>query len=122
MRSTGPDQMASTERMSPTTKNGGSPSVLRNSQAFTTIAGPMPAGSPSAIASGASCQGSAIINHRVPTQIAQIAPRPHIHALLFKLGHDRLGIRAGRRLGIVAAANHQHAHAVLRRPEGRAGL
>src|ERR1044072_8055892 len=75
--------------------------------------GPIPAGSPRATASGLSA-GSAIVDHRVAPQIAQVALRPAVDPLLLHLGRD-LGRIGGAGAGrIVASAQDEDADPLLR--------
>src|SRR6185295_6031087 len=109
----GPSQTARTAETLPTAKKGGTRRARRCSQLFAITSGPMPAGSPSATASGLSA-GSAIIDHRVAPQIAQIALRPPVHPLLLDLALDLGRVRRADLGRVVAAAHDEDADPLLR--------
>src|SRR5215212_394507 len=94
--SIGPSQTALTERGSPIATNGGRLNAERLSQHLARTSGPMPAGSPSEIASGVSgrpATAAALIrksrlaefDHRIAAKVAQIAASAQVYPLLVEL-------------------------------------
>src|SRR5688500_1677267 len=113
MMAIGPSHTASSAETSPTAKKGGRPSSRRRIQLLATNSGPNPAGSPIETASGWSgvaSARSAIFDHRVATQVAQVALRLLVQTLLGEGGLNVLRRRDVDLGGIVAAAQDQDAH------------
>src|SRR5690348_2349679 len=77
----GPSHTARTAETLPTARKGGTSSSRLRSQLLAMTSGPMPAGSPSETASG-TVGWSAIVDHRVAPEIAQITLRAALHPLL----------------------------------------
>ena len=102
---TGPSQTARTAETLPTAKKGGSASSRRRSQLLAMTSAPMPAGSPSETASGMSA-GSAIIDHRVAPQVAQVALRPAVRPA----ARSSCVVDLVRRSAPVAAAGSSRPH------------
>lgn len=65
-------------------KKGASPSSARTAQARATSSGPTPAGSPSETATGKDTRRSAILDHRVATQVAKNASPALVNPLIFE--------------------------------------
>jgi hypothetical protein len=114
MHSTGPRQTAEMAASLPTAKKGGSASASRLSQLLAITSAPIPAGSPSATASGrANAPAPAILDHRVAAQVAQQPLGAAIHPLLGELHVELLEARRAGILRIVAAAQDEDADAFL---------
>src|SRR3546814_15945803 len=79
----------------------------------------MPAGSPSDTAKGGISAGSVIVDNGIAAKIAQIDAGALVDPFLLQLRHDLFGVGRGGGGGFVAAADDQHAHAVIDRSEGR---
>src|SRR4051794_10199346 len=132
MTSMGPSHTAAIERGSPIATNGGSRSSSRESQHFAMTSGPIPAGSPREIASGgggvAGMEPALIANgrsagfdHCVAAKVRQIAASARVHPVPVYLVVDVV-VAWRVRVGLIAAANHQHPNRILDRSEGNAGL
>ncbi|PAV92557.1 hypothetical protein WR25_08378 [Diploscapter pachys] len=120
--SIGPSHTRATAPASPTIAKGGRLRSVRTTQLLAIISGPTPAGSPIAIASAAPPVISTILDDRVTTQVAQLALRAQVDALLLQLALDLGSARHHRGLRIVTTAQHQRAHAFGRRTERRGRL
>src|SRR3546814_172479 len=116
-RATGPSQAAAIAAMSPMATKGGRLFSRRAAHARAATSGPTPAGSPMVTAIGCRLLGSgmrsAIFDHGIPAQVAQIALSPLVDLVLQQFLLDLLEVRGGRGLRHVAAAEHKDAHALV---------
>ena len=86
------------------------------------ISGPIPAGSPIETTSGgvappggpAKLVKSAILDHRVASQVAQLLLGAQVDARFLELALHLVGRRQLRRLGVVATAQDEAAHTLFR--------